>query len=85
LAHHKAPKKAIKTSAKRNLRNRSYKSKVKTAIKQFDEATTTEDKTKVLKNAQQILDRAAQKKVITKSYASRKVSSLTKKAKEVSS
>jgi small subunit ribosomal protein S20 len=84
LAHHKAPKKAIKTSAKRNVRNRSYKSKVKTAIKQFDEATTTEDKSKVLKKAQQILDRAAQKNVITKSYASRKISKLTKQTREAS-
>ena len=83
MAHHTATKKAIKTSAKRNARNQSYKSRVKTAIKQFDAAETQEDKAKKLKNAQQVLDRAAQKKVVTKQFASRKISKLTKSVKKI--
>jgi len=82
LAHHTATKKAIKTSAKRNARNQSYKSRVKTALKQLDAAETTEDKDKKLKQAQTILDRAAQKRVVTKQFASRKISKLTKSVKK---
>lgn len=78
MAHHTATKKAIKTSARRNARNQSYKSRVKTAIKQFEAAESQEDKSKKLKKAQQILDRAAQNKVVTKQFASRKISKLTK-------
>jgi small subunit ribosomal protein S20 len=79
LAHHSATKKAIRTSAKRNLRNRAYKSKIKTAIKQFEEATTKEEKEKSLKKAQQILDRASKRNVIKRNVASRKISSMQKK------
>ena len=82
MAHHTATKKAIKTSAKRNARNQSYKSRVKTALKQLDAAETTEDKDKKLKQAQTILDRAAQKRVVTKQFASRKISKPTKSVKK---
>jgi len=79
LAHHKATKKAIKTSTRRNLRNRAYKSKIKTAIKQFQEAESREDKEKSLKKVQQVLDRAAQRNVLKRNAASRKISRMRKK------
>lgn len=78
MAHHSATKKAIKTSATRKLRNQSYKSRVKTALKAFEAAETPEDKILKLKAAQKILDRAAQKNVITDQHASRQVAILTK-------
>jgi small subunit ribosomal protein S20 len=40
LAHHKSAKKRIKTDAKRRLRNRSVKSRVKTFIRYYNEAFT---------------------------------------------
>ncbi len=82
MAHHKATKKSIKTSAKRNLRNRSYKSRIKTAIKNFETADTPEEKAKRLKAAQQILDRAAKKNILKKNAASRKVSQLTRQVNQ---
>jgi small subunit ribosomal protein S20 len=61
------------------LRNRAYKSKIKTAIKQFEEAGSKEDKEKSLRKAQQILDRAARRNVIKRNAASRKIASLRRK------
>jgi small subunit ribosomal protein S20 len=82
LAHHKATKKAIKQSAKHNLRNRTYKTKIKTAIRQLEDASGDEEKNKALRATQQIIDRAAQKNVISKNSASRKITKLTKKQKQ---
>jgi len=82
LAHHSATKKAIRQSARRNLRNRAYKSKIKTAIKQLESAENA-DKAASLKKAQQIIDRAAKIKIIKKNTASRKISKLTKKVNAV--
>lgn len=79
MAHHSATKKAIRTSGRRNLRNRAYKSRIKTAIKQFEEAATPEDKEKSLRKAQQILDRASRHNVLKRNAASRRISSLRKK------
>ena len=79
MAHHKAQKKSIRSSAKRNLRNRSYKSKIKSAIKDFEAAPAGEEKVQKLKKAQQILDRASKKNIIKRNAASHKVSQLTKK------
>jgi small subunit ribosomal protein S20 len=78
LAHHSATKKAIRTSAKRNLRNRTYKSKIKSALKEFEQAESREEKEKKLRKAQQIMDRAAKSKVLKKNAVSRRVSRLYK-------
>lgn len=82
MAHHSAAKKAIKQSAKHNLRNRTYKTRIKTAIKQLENASGEEEKTKALKATQQIIDRAAKRNVISKNSASRKIAQLTKKQKQ---
>ncbi|HEQ99686.1 MAG TPA: 30S ribosomal protein S20 [candidate division Zixibacteria bacterium] len=82
LAHHKATKKAIRTSAKRNLRNRTYKSKIKTVLKEFEQAESREEKEKKLRKAQQIMDRAAKRNVLKKNAVARKVSKLHKQLQE---
>jgi small subunit ribosomal protein S20 len=85
LAHHTAAKKAIKQSAKHNIRNRTYKSKIKTAIKQLENASGEEEKKKALRETQKIMDRAAQRNVISRKSASRKIAKLTKKQKKIES
>lgn len=82
MAHHTATKKAIKQSAKHNLRNRTYKTRIKTAIKQLENASGDEEKNKALRATQQIIDRAAQRNVISKNSASRRITKLTKKQKQ---
>jgi len=61
------------------LRNRAYKSKIKTAIKQLEESTSKEDREKNFKIAQEILDRASKRNIIKRNTASRKISRLKKK------
>jgi small subunit ribosomal protein S20 len=83
LAHHKATKKAIRTSAKRNLRNRTYKSKIKTALKEFEQAESREEKEKKLRRAQQIMDRAAKRSILKKNAVARRVSKLHKQLQDM--
>jgi len=76
LAHHLHTKKAIRQSERRARRNRTTKSKMKTAIKQFLAAETAEQKLVALKSAQSLIDRAAKNNVIHDNRASRKKSQL---------
>ncbi len=88
MAHHKSAKKRIKTTEKRNLYNRSIKSRVKTYVRHFTdavEAATADaanlvshkaDAEAKLKNAVSELQRAAGKGVLHRSTAGRKVGRL---------
>jgi small subunit ribosomal protein S20 len=82
LAHHKAAKKAIRQSARRRIRNRTYKTRIKTALKNFETAESAEDKAKAFVKAQQILDRSSRRHIITANFASRKVAKLARSLKE---
>ncbi len=80
----KKNKSAIKRTRQtetKTIRNRSIKSEIKTLIKNIDAAVANEDvegaKT-ALKKAIIAIDKSAQKGVVHKSTASRKVSRLTK-------
>jgi len=73
LANTKSAIKRIKTSAKRNLRNRMVKSSVRTAVRKFNDLTTVES----LRTAISALDKAVSKGVLHQNTASRKKSRLT--------
>ena len=80
----KKNKSAIKRTRQtetKTIRNRSIKSEIKTLIKNIDAAVANEDaegaKT-ALKKAIIAIDKSAQKGIVHKSTASRKVSRLTK-------
>ncbi len=78
MAHHKSAKKRIKTSAKRNLRNKATLTKVKTLVKKV---YATEDKVeaeKVLREATKVLDKTAAQGKIHKNNVARKKSALTR-------
>ncbi len=77
----KSAKKRVKIAAKRTLRNREWKTKLKTAIKEFEKivdegnASAAQDK---LSQAIKVIDKAAGKGIIHKNNAARKKSRLTK-------
>ncbi|MBS3938368.1 MAG: 30S ribosomal protein S20 [Peptococcaceae bacterium] len=73
MANTKSAIKRIKTSAKRNLRNRMVKSSVRTAVRKFNDLTTVES----LRTAISALDKAVSKGVLHQNTASRKKSRLT--------
>lgn len=80
LANIKSAKKRILVSQKRADRNKSIRSKVKTAIKKVEVAIEANDKaaaTDALKAAVSEIDKAAKKGIYHKNNAARKVSRLT--------
>jgi len=79
--------KRVKISERQRLRNSAYKSKVKTLIKKFDNAISTEnleDANKSYLQCVSILDKAAQKGILAKNTVSRKKSLLAKNLKILS-
>lgn len=66
-------------SLKRNERNRTVKSKVKTYIKKVEEATTKEAAEAALTDAINVLDKSAGARVLHRNKAARLKSRLTRK------
>lgn len=80
MAHTASAKKRIRQTEKRNLRNRSYKSRMKTYIKKFLEVVKSGDLEKAesaFKEAQSVIAKTASKGVIHKNNAARRVSRLS--------
>lgn len=81
MAHHKSAKKRIRSDARKNMRNRSYLSTVRTAVKKFKLAagsdTPKEELAKLFKDAQSMLHKAATKGIIHRNNASRRVGRLS--------
>ena len=84
----------IKSQIKRNkqneaarIRNKSVKSSLRTAVRQFREATETGDQEKItqtMRSALTKLDKAASKGVIHKNAAANRKSAIAKRAAELS-
>jgi small subunit ribosomal protein S20 len=84
MAHSASAKKRIRQSEKARLRNKSYKSRMKTYIKKFLTSLEQENKeaaVEAYKMAAKIIDRTASKGVIHKNAAARRKSRLSKKLK----
>jgi len=79
MAYPLSTKKRIRQSKKRNLRNRQYKSQMKTAIRRVVEAENKEEATKLYTEAVSVIDKVAQKGVIHKNAAANKKSRLAKR------
>jgi len=74
--------KRVKTSEKSHLRNVSYKSKIKSSIKNFDLALSEKNKEEIIKyfkDTISILDKSVNKGILPKNTASRQKANLTKK------
>lgn len=80
MANTKSALKRIKTSIKRNLRNRQVKSTVRTAVRKFQDNVTADS----LRAAMSVLDKAVSKGVLHRNTAARKKSRLAKKLNSLS-
>ena len=83
MAHTKSALKRIRQDKKRNLRNQSVKSTVRTATRAFRETLEEGDAAKAqtsLRTAVRTLNKAASKGVVRKQTASRRISRLAKAA-----
>lgn len=81
MAHHKSALKRIKQNKKKQLRNKSIRSGLRTFIKNVREAVEAKDAVKAkeaLQVAIPVIDKAATKGIIHANAASRNVSRLTK-------
>ncbi len=82
MPHTKSAKKALRQTAKRNLRNKTTKKGIKTQIKKFQTALkegTAEQKQAEFQAAVSKLDKASNGRVIHKNTAARRKSQLAKK------
>jgi small subunit ribosomal protein S20 len=87
LANHKSALKRARQNEIRRLRNKSVKTKVKKIVKDVRLSASESSKEEVLKKlniAKSDIDRAAQKGVIHKRAASRKISRLSKLVNNIS-
>jgi len=78
MAQHKSVKKRIVKSKKENLRNRSYISMMKTAIKSVKNVSNKEEGENKLRKTVSILDKLVSKGIIHKNKAANEKSKLTK-------
>lgn len=80
MANTKSAEKRIRSNARRALRNKMYRSRVKTAIRKAERAifASTPDP-ELVREAMSLLDRAAVKGIIHKNNAARRKSRLAKK------
>ena len=79
MANIKSAKKRIKVTAKKQLRNRSIKSAMKTSLKKFDALVQSGDKAAaqaMLPSMSAVIDKAAAKGVLHKNAAAHKKSQL---------
>ncbi|MDK2918282.1 MAG: small subunit ribosomal protein [Candidatus Petromonas sp.] len=86
LANIKSAKKRIKVIAKKTAQNKRRKSKVKTAIRRFEDAVAAGDLNLAKEKfnyAQKKISQIAAKNTIHKNAASRKISRLAKKLKQL--
>jgi small subunit ribosomal protein S20 len=81
MANHPSALKRMRQIEKRRLRNMSYKSKVKTAVRKFLRAveTKTDDAGQLLSTATSLLHKGVSKGIVHKNTAARTISRLSKR------
>lgn len=88
MANHKSALKRAKQNELRELRNRSFRTRIKSMIKKVNqalEAKSPEEAKAAMDKAQSLLDKGASRGVIHKNKASRKISRLAKKVRALAS
>jgi small subunit ribosomal protein S20 len=84
MPRHKSAEKRVKTNEKRNQRNTSYKSMMKTSIKKVRGITSKETIQQELSKTYSMLDKLAAKGIIHKNKVANKKSKLAKYANTLS-
>ena len=88
MANHKSALKRARQNEVRRIRNLSYKTKVKKAIKQVRVAIANNSKESALENLREavsIMQKSASKGVIPRKRASRKISNLAAQINQIAS
>ncbi len=86
MANHKSALKRIKQSAKKYERNKVVRTSVKKVVKEVKAAVAegaVEESVKSFRTAKSVITKAANKKVIHKNTASRKIARLSKMVKSI--
>ncbi len=78
MPHHKSCKKRMRTSLEANVRNRAYKSNLRSLVRQVKEATDPAEAQEKLGKVTSMLDRLARKGLVHKNYAANHKSKLTR-------
>ena len=78
MAHHKSALKRIEISERLRVRNRQYKTRMRSAIKNVLEAENKEAATEAVVKAYAIIDKLTVKKIIPKNNAAHKKSRLAR-------
>ncbi len=82
MAKSKTPAKRARNAEKARVRNKAYKSSLKTGIKRFEVSLTSDDvdaSREKLLQATSLIDKSVSKGILHKNNAARKKSKLTKK------
>jgi len=86
VAKSKTPAKRARNAEKARVRNKSYKSALKTGIKRFELSLTGDDvdaSRDILLKATSLIDKSVSKGILHKNNAARKKSRLTKKLNSI--
>jgi len=78
MAHHKSAIKRIRQSEKRRLRNKAYKTRMKTFIKKVRSAESYDEALQRLNEAYSVIDKLVQKGIIKKNTAANKKARLAR-------
>ena len=84
MANTKSAQKAVRKIARRTAGNKSRRSQMRTYVRKVEDAITAKDAAaaaEALHNAEPLVASAAQKGIVHKNTASRKISRLTKRVK----
>jgi small subunit ribosomal protein S20 len=88
MANTSSAKKAVRKIARRTAVNKSRRSEMRTYVRKVEEAIASRNPTAAaaaLHEAEPLIARAAQKGIVHKNAASRKISRLTKRVKAIAS
>jgi len=78
MAHHKSAIKRIRQNEKRRLRNKAYKTKMRTYIKKVRSAENKETALPLLHEAYSVIDKLVEKGIIQRNTAANKKSRLAR-------
>ena len=84
MANTKSAQKAVRKIARRTAVNKSRRSQMRTSVRKVEEAITAKDAkaaAEALRGAEPLIARAAQKGIVHKNAASRKISRLAKRVR----
>ncbi len=88
MANTKSAKKAVRQTIKRTERNKSRRTQLRSSVRKVEEAIAAGDKAAAqaaLKDAEPVLARTAQRGIVHRKTASRKVSRLAKRIRALES